>query len=133
MSTDMNVTSATMQSRQAVQTPESAPRPDVKTKAPEPVEIVDPIEKAEAVKETTRLTHEQTRELMERLSDNLNALSQEMDRSLAFAVEEDIDRIVIVVSNPETGEQVRKLPSDTALHVAKSIETLKGILFDESV
>ena len=105
-----------------------APRVDSKS-APQSQASVEMIE---ASKAQSQETQEQMMARMERLADNLNEISKDMGRALSFAVEEDIDRVVIVVSNPETGEQIRKLPSDTALKIAKSIETLKGILFDET-
>lgn len=105
-----------------------APRVDSKS-APQSQASVEMIE---ASKAQSQETQEQMMARMERLAENLNEISKDMGRALSFAVEEDIDRVVIVVSNPETGEQIRKLPSDTALKIAKSIETLKGILFDET-
>lgn len=111
------------------QPPEAqSPRVDSKS-APQSQASVEMIE---ASKAQSQETQEQIMARMERLADNLNEISKDMGRALSFAVEEDIDRVVIVVSNPETGEQIRKLPSDTALKIAKSIETLKGILFDET-
>jgi len=38
---------------------------------------------------------------------------------------------VIHVTDTNTGEVIRKVPGDAILRVAKQIESLKGILFDD--
>ena len=70
---------------------------------------------------------------LEQLKENLEQLEKKMDRKLSFSIDETIDRIVIVVRNEETGEEIRKLPDEATLKVAHSIENLKGLLFDDAL
>lgn len=69
---------------------------------------------------------------LEKLKENLEQLEKKMDRKLSFSVDETIDRVVIIVKNNETGEEIRKLPDEATLKVAHSIESLKGLLFDDT-
>ena len=70
---------------------------------------------------------------LEQLKENLEQLEKKMDRKLSFSIDEAIDRIVIIVRNEETGEEIRKLPDEATLKVAHSIENLKGLLFDDEL
>jgi flagellar protein FlaG len=70
---------------------------------------------------------------LEKLKENLEQLEKKLDRKLSFSIDETIDRVVIVVRNEETGEEIRKLPDEATLKVAHSIESLKGLLFDDSI
>jgi len=70
---------------------------------------------------------------LEQLKENLEQLEKKMDRKLSFSIDETIDRIVIIVRNEETGEEIRKLPDEATLKVAHSIENLKGLLFDDAL
>ena len=69
---------------------------------------------------------------LEKLRENLEHLEKKMDRKLSFSIDETIDRVVIIVKNNETGEEIRKLPDEATLNVAHSIENLKGLLFDDA-
>jgi uncharacterized FlaG/YvyC family protein len=40
---------------------------------------------------------------------------------------------VITVHNTQTGELVRTIPSEEVLRVAKSIDSLKGVIFSEKM
>jgi flagellar protein FlaG len=53
-------------------------------------------------------------------------------RNLAFSLDEKAGRMVIKVTNSQTGEVVRQIPDQTVLRIAHTIEDLKGILHDES-
>ena len=70
---------------------------------------------------------------LEKLRDNLDQLERKLDRKLSFSIDETIDRIVIVVKNEETGEEIRKLPDEATLKVAHSIESLKGLLYEDTI
>ena len=40
--------------------------------------------------------------------------------------------MVVQVTNEETGEVVRTLPGEAVLQIARNLESLKGVLFDEA-
>jgi len=48
-----------------------------------------------------------------------------------LAVDQDTGRIVVKVSNTSTGEVVSQIPSESALKLAKSLDSLTGILVDK--
>jgi len=63
--------------------------------------------------------------------ENLNNLAVINGRSLNFSIDQELNRQIITVSNKETGEVVRQIPTEVVLRVAHSIEDLKGLLLDE--
>jgi flagellar protein FlaG len=52
---------------------------------------------------------------------------------LNFTIDEKLNRQIITVSNKETGEVVRQIPTEVVLRVAHSIEDIKGLLLDEQI
>ena len=61
----------------------------------------------------------------------LNEQMQENKRQLGFSVDNRLNRQIVRVTNQETGELVRQIPSEVVIRVANSIENLKGVLFDK--
>jgi len=73
-------------------------------------------------------------EMRQRLQEAVDRLNEQMQangRDLAFGIDEQIDRSIITVKSTTSGEMVRQIPSDDVLRVARSIEDLKGVLYDE--
>ena len=54
-------------------------------------------------------------------------------RSIAteISIDEDLDRVVIQINDKETGELVRQIPGEAFLEIAKRMEDLKGLLYDD--
>lgn len=54
-------------------------------------------------------------------------------RSIAteISVDEDLGRVVIQINDKETGELVRQIPGEAFLEIAKRMEDLKGLLYDD--
>jgi uncharacterized FlaG/YvyC family protein len=48
-------------------------------------------------------------------------------------VDESVQRFVVEVKDSDTGELIAKYPAESALRIAESLETLKGVLFDRSL
>ena len=63
--------------------------------------------------------------------ETLNATMKKIPTSLAFSIDSASSRVVVQVTNKETGEVVRTLPGEAVLQVARNLESLKGILFDD--
>jgi flagellar protein FlaG len=131
MSTDINLSAATLSNRPAVASnqeakqaaaasntkPTEAPRPEIKLVLPEKSDLqFDP-------KEMQRNLQEAIERLNEQMKNN--------GRQLNFSVDKTIDRTVVQVKNAETGEVIRQIPDETLLRVAHSIEQVKGMLLDE--
>ena len=61
----------------------------------------------------------------------LNAELRKNDRSLQFSMDKELNRTVIKVRNPHTGEVIRQIPDEAVLRVAHNIEAIKGLLVNE--
>lgn len=68
-------------------------------------------------------------EAVQRLNDQM----QQSQRSLGFSVDKETDILIVRVTNKETGELVRQIPAEAVVRLSKSIEDLKGLLFDEAL
>ena len=94
-----------------------------------------------SVQEFSRVTAEHKTELMDQISSNLEKLDdaiealntavQNVPTNLNFSVDKASKRFVVQVTDTQTGEVIRKLPGDAVLAMAKQIESLKGVLFDD--
>lgn len=131
MSTDINLSAATLSNRPALAStqeaqqatsvanakPAAASRPEIKLALPEKSDLqLDP--------------KEMQRNLQEAI-DRLNEQMKNNGRQLNFSVDKTINRTVVQVKNSETGEVIRQIPDETLLRVAHSIEQVKGMLLDE--
>ena len=77
---------------------------------------------------------EQIRGLQERLEEAIRTLNDKMATSpkdLRFSVDEISKRLLVVVTNEDTGEVIRQVPAEAVLRIAHNIEALKGVLFDK--
>jgi len=63
----------------------------------------------------------------------LNEQAKAGNQQLGFRMDPHINGPVITVHNTHTGEVVRTIPSEEVLRVAKSIDSLKGVIFNEKM
>jgi len=63
----------------------------------------------------------------------LNEQAKASNQQLGFRMDPHINGPVITVHNTHTGEVVRTIPSEEVLRVAKSIDSLKGVIFSEKM
>lgn len=61
----------------------------------------------------------------------INDAVKKVPTSLDFSVDEASKRFVVQVTDKNTGEVIRKLPGDAVLRIAKQLESMKGIVFDQ--
>jgi flagellar protein FlaG len=61
----------------------------------------------------------------------INKAVKKVPTSLDFSVDETSKRFVVQVTDTSTGEVIRKLPGDAVLRIAKQLESLKGVVFDQ--
>ena len=69
-----------------------------------------------------------------RLEEAIKALSEKLEAKqsgLSFRVDERLGRSIVMVTSKQTGEVIRQIPGEAVLRVANSIESLKGVLFDD--
>ena len=88
-------------------------------------------ETRQAQKSEPKFDPSEMRQRLQEAVDRLNDQMKATGRNLAFGIDEQVDRSVITVTNKNSGELVRQIPGDEVLRVARSIEGLKGILYDE--
>lgn len=100
-------------------------RPEIKADAapkvvaPKPIEIkFDQAQATKNLKEAVSL---------------LNKQMADTGRGLGFSYDESKASAVIKVSNINTGEVVRQIPSEDVLRIAHKIDDLKGILYNRAV
>ena len=66
------------------------------------------------------------------LQDAVNLLNQQLKstgRGLGFHIDEAVGGPVVTVRSTETGEVVRQIPNETAVHIAHHLDQIKGLLF----
>ncbi len=60
-----------------------------------------------------------------------NETSQELNLDVKFAYNEKINEVYINVTNKNTGEVIRRLPTEEAMKIKESMKDLVGVLFDK--
>lgn len=64
--------------------------------------------------------------------EQLNKQLASSGRSLGFTIDDVLNRPIVRVTNTQTGEVVRQIPSDAVIKVAHTLAELKGLLYDAS-
>lgn len=91
---------------------------------------VAPLVPATAVREAGRAEGKALNpETLERLARDMNATLGAVT-SLNFSVDDQLDRVVVRVTDRKSGEMIRQIPSEQMLDLAKRMRDLEGILFD---
>lgn len=102
-----------------------------------------PVEAAQAVRDKVQLQAPEkvdlgfdAKEMQQNLSEAIERLNQQLKsngRGLSFQMNEELNRPVITVHNIQTGEVVRKIPSEEVIRLAHSLEEGKGLFFNEAL
>jgi len=74
-------------------------------------------------------TEQKQREVTAAVS-TLNEHMRDGGRGLNFAVDKTLGGPVVTVTNKDTGEVIRQIPSEAAVQMAHSLEQLKGFLLN---
>ena len=61
----------------------------------------------------------------------INKALEKIPTTLAFQVDEASNRFIVNVADISTGELIRQIPGDAVLRIARQLESLKGIIFDD--
>lgn len=70
---------------------------------------------------------------MESFKKMLEKLSRFFKTEAQFTIEREPNMIIVKIKDIETGEIVRQIPPEVAVRIAKNLQELIGILFDEKV
>ena len=68
---------------------------------------------------------------LEHALQKLTQLADNSGRALGFSKDQAVSGPVITVTDKDTGEVIRQIPTEVVVRVAHSIEKMKGILFDK--
>jgi flagellar protein FlaG len=104
---------------------------DERTPAPVAVEGAGNVAAVAASKDTGD-TSPASREDLSSAVKKLNESMQASSQSLEFSIDEDSKDIVVKVIDQNTKEVVRQMPSEEALHIAKSLDKMRGLLIHET-
>ena len=76
---------------------------------------------------------ERVPEEMEVAVQEVNAFVQSMQRNLSFTIDEQLGQEIISVTDVETNEVIRQIPSEELVVLRKKMDDVAGILFDTKV
>jgi flagellar protein FlaG len=72
-----------------------------------------------------------TREVVAKAAQQIQSFVQSMGRNLNFSIDSTTGYHIVRVTNPETGEMIRQLPSEELLRIAQSFEQLNAALVNQ--
>ena len=73
-----------------------------------------------------------TNEQLKKAVDEINRAMQQSGRNLQFSVDSATDRVVVRLTDTETGEVIRQIPSEETLEIARSIgQFQQGLLLKQ--
>lgn len=94
-----------------------------------------------SIHDIRRMTEIKKDESLNEISENVEAIREaikalndamkEASTNLHFSVDDNSNRYVVKVQDSSTGEIIRSVPGEAILRMARQIESLKGILFDD--
>jgi flagellar protein FlaG len=99
---------------------QDSPAAPVAENAPEPARQVPAVSPAEVRK-------------IESVTKQIDSFLRSMNRSLQFRVDESSGRMVVSITDSETGEVIRQVPGEDALRIAQSLESRLSGIVDEKV
>ncbi len=78
----------------------------------------------------TILSLEDTKEL----TVEMNEIMDDLQTSLGFSIREELNhQVVVEITNRDTNEVVKQIPSEELLTIKEKMEEFTGLLFDQSV
>jgi len=109
--------------------PEALSRPGAASGEPKPV--VRP--EAKSATDAPAFDVEVMRKNLQAAIEHLNKQLASSGRNLGFTMDDVLNRPIVKVTNTQTGELVRQIPSDAVIKAAHTLEELKGLLYDASI
>ncbi len=75
-------------------------------------------------------TEQASPDALEKVAEKLKKSPVFAASDLNFTVDKDTGRTVIKITDRQTHELIRQIPSEEALRISKSLDKMKGLLFD---
>ena len=104
----------------------SVPASVAPTIAPERLQISADNVKAATVNELTANHADYKKAVVE-----INRALEKIPTTLAFQVDDASKRFIVNVADISTGDIIRQIPGDAVLRIARQLESMKGIIFDD--
>ncbi len=92
-------------------------------------------EKSQSSMETTDKFEpnlEDVSEIVDAVQESLDMI-KEQTTHLRFSVHEQTDQVMVKVTNPDSGEVIREIPSQEFLDLAAKFEKMVGLMFDVKI
>lgn len=70
---------------------------------------------------------------MDDLKKSLEKIKTFLRSEAEFTIDRELNMIIIKIKNADTGEIIRQIPPEVAVKIAKNLQELIGVLFDERV
>jgi len=70
---------------------------------------------------------------IESVTKQIDSFLRSMNRSLQFRLDESSGRMIVSITDSETGEIIRQVPGEDALRIAQSLENRLSGMLDEKV
>ena len=100
----------------------SAPQPLPQPSIPSDAEVVSKVASIQIKPSNVGQAAQPTQETIQKTAQQLESFVQSMGRNLSFSVDGTTGYQVVRVTNPQTGEVVRQLPSEELLKIAESMQ-----------
>ena len=94
-------------------------------------EVVAVAASAEIKPSSVNETSQPTREVVAKAAQQIQSFVQSMGRNLNFSIDSTTGYHIVRVTNPQTGETIRQLPSEELLRIAQSFEQLNAALVNQ--
>lgn len=72
-----------------------------------------------------------SQEQVQAAANSVREYIQPFNGKLEFSVNKDIHRVVVKVVDSESGEVIRQIPSEEMIAIAKALDSIKGLLFNQ--
>jgi flagellar protein FlaG len=75
----------------------------------------------------------QEKEQLNDAAEKANEFLKALDVQLLFSVDEDTGKTVVKVTDKQTGDLIRQIPSKEMLAIAKALDTIQGLIIRKKV
>lgn len=101
-----------------------------KVNVPSDAEVVSKVVSTEIKPSGVSEMAQSSRVAIEKAAQELESFVHEMGRSLSITVDGSTGYHVVTVTNPDTGEVIRQMPSPELLKIAQSLPKFDGLFLD---
>lgn len=95
----------------------------------ETAKAVSLVAKSDAAESAAKTTQEASREQIEGAITTIQDFVQSVQRSINFALDDSSGRVVVKVTDADSGDVIRQIPSEEALQMAENLSEVRSLLF----